>query len=391
MSTRGQYGKLGGRGRTHVGAQLVHTLELKQRYSNVKTAAVQALLRDLSNDGVASTVGTNRYEIALKDGAWVIFAWYPDYDALEVTITDRELRPVDQVAPARRRYEAILRKITPVLQTYGATTVGGAVVGAAARTEGAFANGGRSSMSGRHNTRGEYGDRRRSVRGVYVGAFETPDEIAAGLDQTHAIFSQYGEEVHRDTFPARARENSRILNDPDYKLLRERVRTVEDLASKAPPGSQVRAIHEKVARDLANKRDEDYKRRLSATQDPGLKWYLTVWEPFYSDWTGFYSDKAVLKALPGRGVWNQVQEFRDRFITLRDRSPVSVRAPELPPSPPPESNGPPPVTESAPQDRALPPTGPKAPSAGPSVGTIATYAAIGALVVGSAIVIAKLR
>ena len=127
MNVRGQYSKLDGQPRTHVGATLVHTLELKQRYDNAKTAAVQALLNDLSRDGVASSIGTNRWEIALNDGAWVHLTWYPDYAALEVTITDRELRPVDQVAPTRRRYEAILRKITPRLRTYGATTVGAVV------------------------------------------------------------------------------------------------------------------------------------------------------------------------------------------------------------------------------------------------------------------------
>jgi len=102
---------------------VLHRLELKQRYDNAKTAAVQALLNDLSRDGVASSVGTSRWEIALKEGAWVDLTWYPDYSALEVTITDRELRRVDQVAAVRHRYEAILRKITPRLQNFGVTTV----------------------------------------------------------------------------------------------------------------------------------------------------------------------------------------------------------------------------------------------------------------------------
>ena len=124
MNARGQYGKLDGQSRTYVGASLLHRLELKQRYDNAKTAAVQALLNDLSRDGIASSVGTNRWEIALKEGAWVDLTWYPDYSALEVTITDRELRRVDQVGPVRRRYEEILRKITPRLQNFGVTTVG---------------------------------------------------------------------------------------------------------------------------------------------------------------------------------------------------------------------------------------------------------------------------
>ena len=126
MNARGQYGNVS-QGRVHVGASLLHRLELKQRYDNAKTAAVQALLNDLSRDGVASSVGTNRWEIALKEGAWVDLTWYPDYSALEVTITDRELRRIDQGGSVRRRYEALLRKITPRLQNFGATTVGASI------------------------------------------------------------------------------------------------------------------------------------------------------------------------------------------------------------------------------------------------------------------------
>jgi hypothetical protein len=114
-----------------VGAFLVHTLELKQRYNNVTPAAVQALLNELSSAGVAvaSTAGTNRWEIALKEGTWVQLTWHPDYSGLEITITDRELRPVERLADARHRYEALLHRLTPRLQSYGATTVGAAIVG----------------------------------------------------------------------------------------------------------------------------------------------------------------------------------------------------------------------------------------------------------------------
>jgi len=107
-----------------VGAFLVHTLELKQRYNNAKTAAVQALLNDLSSVGTTLSIGTNRWEIALKEGTWVQLVWHPDASALEITITDRELRPVDQLASTRARYEELLRRLTPRLQTFGATTVG---------------------------------------------------------------------------------------------------------------------------------------------------------------------------------------------------------------------------------------------------------------------------
>ena len=128
MRSRGQYGSVA-QGRVHVGAFLVHTLELKQRYNNVKPAAAEALLNDLSSQGASLSVGTNRWEIALKEGTWVQLTWHPDSAALEVTITDRELRPADQVAADRRRYEALLRRITPRLQSFGATPVGGTIVG----------------------------------------------------------------------------------------------------------------------------------------------------------------------------------------------------------------------------------------------------------------------
>lgn len=128
MSTRGQYGNNGfNGGRVHVGAFLVHTLELKQRFNNAKAAAVQTLLNDLASNGVATAAGPNRWEIAMKDGVWVLFTWFPEHSALEVTITDREVRRVDQMDPTRERYEAMLRRITPRLQSHGATTVGAAI------------------------------------------------------------------------------------------------------------------------------------------------------------------------------------------------------------------------------------------------------------------------
>lgn len=131
MNARGQYGNNNASGRVQVGAFLVHTLEMRQRYNNVKTVAVQALLNELSREGVATSTASNRWEIALKEGPWIILAWHPESNALEVTITDRELRPVDQLASTRSRYEALLNRITPRLQTFGATTVGAAIVGQA--------------------------------------------------------------------------------------------------------------------------------------------------------------------------------------------------------------------------------------------------------------------
>lgn len=123
MHQRGQYG-------TIVGSSLVHTLELKQRFNNAKTVAVQALLNELSADGTVSALGVNRWEVALRDGAWVVLTWYPEHTALEVTITDREVRSVDQMDVVRRKYEEILRRVLPRLRTYGATTVGSAFIDA---------------------------------------------------------------------------------------------------------------------------------------------------------------------------------------------------------------------------------------------------------------------
>lgn len=129
MNTRGQYGTNSGFGCTYVGSSLVHTLELKQRYDNAKTGAVATLLRDLSRRGTQSAVGSNRWDVALRDGVWVRLQWYPDWNALEVTISDRELRRVEEMGETRRRYEAILDTITPQLQQHGVTTVGAAYVG----------------------------------------------------------------------------------------------------------------------------------------------------------------------------------------------------------------------------------------------------------------------
>ena len=128
MNTRGTYGSnsTNGQSQTYVGSRLVHTFELKQRYDNVKTGAMQSLLNTLSREGTVSSVGNYRWEIALKDGAWVMLVYYPDWNALEVTVTDRELRGVDQMDRVRRSYDAILAKITPRLQHFGVTTVGAA-------------------------------------------------------------------------------------------------------------------------------------------------------------------------------------------------------------------------------------------------------------------------
>lgn len=127
MNGRGEYAS--GAGRAVVGATLLHVLELKQRYENVKAAAAQSLLNDLSRDGTLSSTASNRWEVALKNAAWVRVAWYPDFAGLEITITDRELWKAGDVASVQRRYTAILDRITSTLNKFGATSVGATVIG----------------------------------------------------------------------------------------------------------------------------------------------------------------------------------------------------------------------------------------------------------------------
>lgn len=216
VNTRGQYRN--GQGRTYVGASFLHTLELRQRYDNAKTAAVQALLNDLSSDGVASSVGTNRWQIALKDGAWVTLAWYPDHAALEITITDRELRPVDQVASVRLRYEAILRKITPRLQSFGVTTVGGAI----------YAPQERPTIAGGFDerARGQYGASPRELVGItiYHSVGDRADAVKQMDIDWNALYqnlaSQAGELVRDPTSPSGYRimtQREWDANPPDPK------------------------------------------------------------------------------------------------------------------------------------------------------------------------------
>ena len=203
MNSRGQYGSVA-QGRVRVGAFLVHTLELKQRYNNVKTAAVQALLNDLSSVGSALSIGTNRWEIALKEGTWVQLTWYPDSSALEITITDRELRPVDQLVATRRRYETLLRRLTPRLQSFGATTVGAAIVGQtpaprlAARARAIRAVQDRPATAGCFdaNGRGLYGSRREMVGlTLYHSVGDRADAVKQMDIDWNALFANLASQI----------------------------------------------------------------------------------------------------------------------------------------------------------------------------------------------------
>src|SRR5512135_1941476 len=128
MSRGGGFGSPRGYGQPTllVGAQLQHVLELSQRYDGVNAAGAQALLNGLSADGGSLvSIGTNRWEAALKDGNWVRLAWEPSTNVLQVTITDKQPHPIDQVRWIKSNFEKILHeKIAPRLVTYGAVAVG---------------------------------------------------------------------------------------------------------------------------------------------------------------------------------------------------------------------------------------------------------------------------
>ena len=364
MNARGQYGKIGGPGRVHVGAFLVHTLELKQRYNNVKTAAVQALLNDLSRAGVASSIDTNRWQIALKEDAWVLLTWYPDYSALEATITDRELRPVDQIAATRGRYEAILRTITLRLKNYGATTVGATTVGAT------------------------------TARDVYLGQGSiiphTPTEVEDELKQLHGELMTFGQEAIELIKPLEAQAKATVQRARDEEMaawntaesfqpLVKEVDRIEKLLNEAgvsatitnewreqfPPYDNITFMPLVDSRGVLIKKAEDLKKQFVAAkvaldnfmpkaermaavkrsrelsekrskqeheqlgEFPLVKWSRTVWLPFFDGWNAFYYQKIDIPAQtwPLSGTWDRIQEYRRQFIDLRNKAPFKAQGP----------------------------------------------------------------
>lgn len=130
MNARGSYGgaaQTRGRGQygAWIGAQLEHVLELSQRYEGVGAAGAQSLLNGLGAEGSIASTGSNRWEVTLRDGAFVLLGWDSDFNILRVTITDRKRYPIQQVKAVRAYFEKIFReKIAPRLTTYGAVAVG---------------------------------------------------------------------------------------------------------------------------------------------------------------------------------------------------------------------------------------------------------------------------
>jgi len=308
VNTRGQYGSAP-QGRVSVGSFLVHTLELKQRYNNVHTGAAQALLTDLTKEGHATLAGTNRWEIALKEGAWVLFTWHPDSSALEVTVTDRELRPVDQLASTRRRYETILNRITPRLKSFGATTVGAAIVG----------------------------------QGSIVP--HTPGEIEDELDQLHGEIMQFGQEVAEKL---RNPEYARASADSETQRLRaeeDAAYAYESSLPTPPPPSEWMKHPQDILRfkreydtqiaaakkaKAASQARADHEQRVLGTQaSPTLAWAQSTWDPFFRSWNKWRGEKKdiPLQLWPGSGAWDRIQDYRAQYIDIRNNAPFKATGP----------------------------------------------------------------
>jgi len=137
MNARGHYNRpprnqRSASGAPVIGAQLRHMLELRQRYDNVATDAMQALLNSLTKKATGRPISSTQWEFELRDEtAWVITTWFSEIKSLEITITDKKSHSANEVASTQARYEQILsRDVDPPLQQFGATMIGRALRGA---------------------------------------------------------------------------------------------------------------------------------------------------------------------------------------------------------------------------------------------------------------------
>ena len=365
MNGRGHYGNHGfnGHARTYVGADLVQVLTLKQRYEGVKTGAVAKLLSELSKNGTQIPIGDNHWQIALRNAGWVDVRWYPQFNGLEVSITDREVHRDDEVPSVRREYEQILRGITPLLQTYGATTVGATTyVGAA--------------------------------QGVYLGQGSiiphTPTETEDELKQLHGEIMAFGQEAIELINPIEKQSMGRVQQLRDAELeawkivnsfqpLVKEVYRIEKLLNEAglsmkttnawreqpPPYDNIRNTPMVSSRGAPLKNAEDLKKQFIAAKEaldkfmpkaermaaikrsrdasgersmaqaekmsesPLVKWSASVWSPFFEGWRRFYHEKIDIpgQMWPGSGTWDRIQEYRRQFIDLRNKAPFKAQGP----------------------------------------------------------------
>jgi hypothetical protein len=277
VNARGQYGN----GHAPIlGADLLHTLELRQRYDNVSTVAAGSLLRDLSRDGSLSSTSTNRWEVALTaERAWVLVAWYPDSRVLTITITDRDLRPVDQVAPTRRRYEEILRKITPRLQSFGATIVG------AAAYVGQHVNHVNIGLKVFHTL----GDSERATRSIDVEMNAIVDAMYRAMGVDPSILRQkFTIEQVAETQKKGKLRGLRKPGDPVWK----------------EPESQ---------REINEWKDRVQAARAKAEQSPLWSFYISAIAPHYDDWMKFRTDEKFDLFTS----WEEYEKWLERVRQLR--------------------------------------------------------------------------
>lgn len=269
MSRRGQYRQ------AYVGASpharaLVHTLEMKQRYDNARAGAVSALLKDLATQGMISSIGNNQWDVALKEGAWVRLIWYPDWNALEATVSDRELHRVDDTTPFHQHYAAILDRITPRLRAHGVTAVSGPFIGSCVRTAAAF------SASGR-------GHSPVSV-GVFGGAlgFHTVGDRDALAEQTKTGFDRLVNE-----FVARMGVDPALIT------------TIDFAAMTRDPTGHSRLVSESRAKMEQSPLYPFYRDVLSPEWDAYNKFYsnLSSWEEFKTDWSTFVNWRDRLETM----------------------------------------------------------------------------------------------
>ena len=366
MNGRGHYGNHGfngGRTRTYVGADLVQVLTLKQRYDRVNTGAVSKLLNELAKNGTATAMGEHHWQIALRNAGWVDLRWYPHFNGLEVSITDREIHRDDEVPSVRRDYERILRGITPVLQTFGATTVG--------------------AMA--HVGGGDH---------VYLGQGSiiphTPTETDDELKQLHGEIMAFGQEVIELIKPIEKGSMGRVqqLRDAEmaawkiadsFKPHVDEVYRIEKLLNAAglstkttnawreqpPPYDNIRYTPMLNSRGVPIQNAEDLKKKFIAAKEaldkfmpraerhaaikrardastersmaqaekmsesPLVKWSASVWRPFFDGWNSFYREKmdVPMQTWPGSGTWDRVQEYRRQFIDLRNKAPFKAQGP----------------------------------------------------------------
>lgn len=348
-------------GSSRVGSSLTHVLELKQRYENVRTDGVSVLLRDLANDGTVTSLDNHRWEAALRDGTFVKFEWYTPAGILDVAITDRQPWPTTQVAEARRRYQAILARISALLLGYRATTVGAAFFAPRELAQRVDSYIGQGSFLGHSPTdveneldqlhgelmcfgqeiiellKGPEGQAKTAVqkaRDEELTAWKIVDSFQPQVNEVYRI-----EKLLNDAgVPKKTTEYWRNQSLPPYadiiaypagkaeSLKQQFIAAKKALDAVMPAAQRWETV--KRARELTNTRSELEAKALG--QSPLVQWKRSTWDPFFGGWTKFRSEKKdiPLQTWPLSGTWDRIQEYRQQWIDLRKNAPFKSKCPE---------------------------------------------------------------